>query len=222
MWLDAAGTAHAAVDPAAPVRIVSLVPSITELLCELGLAAQLVGRTGFCIHPAASVAGIPKIGGTKDVNIEKIRALAPTHLVVNIDENEKPTVDALAAFIPQIIVTHPVAPIDNLALYRLLGGIFSGIFGVQARAHTLCAEFERAMNALQPGQVSEPVESQFGYHLIEVIERKTEEVSRERQRLIARQAMRDRKLEEAYEDWLRQLRDRAYVEYRLDEVTPRP
>jgi peptidyl-prolyl cis-trans isomerase SurA len=78
------------------------------------------------------------------------------------------------------------------------------------------------MNALQPGQVSEPVESQFGYHLIEVIERKTEEVSRERQRLIARQAMRERKLEEAFEDWLRQLRDRAYVEYRLDEVTPRP
>jgi peptidyl-prolyl cis-trans isomerase SurA len=83
-------------------------------------------------------------------------------------------------------------------------------------------EFERAMNALQPGQVSEPVETQFGYHLIEVIERKTEEVSRERQRMSARQALRDRKLEEAYEDWLRQLRDRAYVEYRLDEVTPRP
>jgi peptidyl-prolyl cis-trans isomerase SurA len=77
------------------------------------------------------------------------------------------------------------------------------------------------MNALQPGQVSEPVESQFGYHLIEVIERKTEEVSRERQRMSARQALRERKLEEAYEDWLRQLRDRAYVEYRLDELSPR-
>lgn len=83
-------------------------------------------------------------------------------------------------------------------------------------------EFERAMNALQPGQVSEPVESQFGYHLIEVIERKTEEISRERQRMSARQAMRERKLEEANEDWLRQLRDRAYVEYRLDELAPRP
>ena len=82
-------------------------------------------------------------------------------------------------------------------------------------------EFERAMNALRPGQVSEPVESPFGYHLIEVLERKTEEVSRERQRLMARQALRDQKLEEAYEDWLRQLRDRAYVEYRLDEFSPR-
>jgi peptidyl-prolyl cis-trans isomerase SurA len=79
-------------------------------------------------------------------------------------------------------------------------------------------EFERAMNALQPGQVSEPVESPFGYHLIQVVERKTEEISRERLRLTARQALRDRKLEEAYEDWLRQLRDRAYVEYRQDEI----
>ncbi len=82
-------------------------------------------------------------------------------------------------------------------------------------------EFERAMNSLRPGQVSEPVESPFGYHLIEVLERKTEEVSRERQRLMARQALRDQKLEEAYEDWLRQLRDRAYVEYRLDEFSSR-
>ncbi len=82
-------------------------------------------------------------------------------------------------------------------------------------------EFERAMNALKPGEVSEPVESPFGYHLIQVIERKTEAVSAERQRLIARQTLRERKLEDAYEDWLRQLRDRAYVEYRLEEAIPR-
>ena len=79
-------------------------------------------------------------------------------------------------------------------------------------------EFERAMNALQPGEVSGPIESPFGYHLIEVIERKSEEISRERQRLMARQALREQKLEESYEDWLRQLRDRAYVEYRLDDI----
>lgn len=80
-------------------------------------------------------------------------------------------------------------------------------------------EFERAMDALQPGQVSEPIESPFGFHLIQVLERKRDDVSQERQRLIARQAIRERKLEEATQDWLRQLRDRAYVEYRLDAVS---
>lgn len=78
-------------------------------------------------------------------------------------------------------------------------------------------EFERAMNALQPGQVSEPVESPFGYHLIQVLERKVDDVSQERQRFAARQAIRERKVEEAADDWLRQLRDRAYVEYRSDD-----
>lgn len=75
-------------------------------------------------------------------------------------------------------------------------------------------EFERAMNALQPGQISEPIESPFGYHLIQVIERKMDDVSQERQRLAARLALRERKQQEATEEWLRQLRDRAYVEYR--------
>jgi peptidyl-prolyl cis-trans isomerase SurA len=79
-------------------------------------------------------------------------------------------------------------------------------------------EFERAMDALQPGQISEPIESQFGYHLIQVLERKTEDVSKERKRMAARQAIRERKLEEATEDWLRQIRDRAYVEIRLDDA----
>lgn len=78
-------------------------------------------------------------------------------------------------------------------------------------------EFERAMNALQPGQISEPIESPFGFHLIQVLERKTEDVSQERKRLVARQALRERKLEEATQEWLRQLRDRAYVEYRNEE-----
>ena len=79
-------------------------------------------------------------------------------------------------------------------------------------------EFERAMDALKPGEVSEPVESPFGYHLIQVIERKTDDVSQERQRKQARLALRERKIEEATEEWLRQLRDRTYVEYRTEEL----
>lgn len=78
-------------------------------------------------------------------------------------------------------------------------------------------DFERAMNALQPGDISEPIHSPFGFHLIEVLERRVQDVSDERQRMAARQALRERKLDEAYQDWLRQIRDRAYVEYRLEE-----
>ena len=106
------------------MRIVSLVPSITELLVDLGLAGSLVGRTGFCIHPREVVREIPKVGGTKDVKVDRIRELAPTHVVVNVDENRLETVEEIAIFTPSVIVTHPLAPIDNLELYRLLGAIF--------------------------------------------------------------------------------------------------
>jgi len=77
-------------------------------------------------------------------------------------------------------------------------------------------EFERAMNALAPGQLSEPVRTPFGVHLIQVIERRTNESSPDRLRQQARQALRQRRIEENYEDWLRQLRDRTYVEYKLE------
>jgi ABC-type Fe3+-hydroxamate transport system substrate-binding protein len=139
---DALGNRHA---PAPGARIVCLVPSITELLCDLGLAGQLVGRTGFCIHPRDVVAVIPKVGGTKAVNIEKIRKLAPTHVVVNIDENEKPTVEKLAEFVPHIVVTHPNTPRDNLHLARLMGSMF----GADDAAARWCADFEAEYAALQ-------------------------------------------------------------------------
>lgn len=77
-------------------------------------------------------------------------------------------------------------------------------------------EFERVMNALQPGQISEPVRTPFGLHLIQVVERRNDEASPDRVRQAARQALRERRIEENYEDWLRQLRDRTYVEYKLE------
>jgi ABC-type Fe3+-hydroxamate transport system substrate-binding protein len=98
------------------LRIISLVPSLTELVIELGLGQALVGRTGFCIHPRQAVQDIPKVGGTKDVNLAAIRALAPTHVLVNVDENRLETVQALGAFVPHVIVTHPCTPQDNLGL----------------------------------------------------------------------------------------------------------
>lgn len=75
-------------------------------------------------------------------------------------------------------------------------------------------EFENAMNALKPDEVSAPVQSPFGWHLIQVLERRDQDVTQERQRLLARQAIRERKAEEAFQDWVRQIRDSAYVELR--------
>ena len=78
-------------------------------------------------------------------------------------------------------------------------------------------DFENAMNQLKEQAISEPVRSPFGWHVIQVLERKRGELSTDRRRFEARKALRDRKADEAFEEWLRQLRDRAYVEYRLDE-----
>lgn len=78
-------------------------------------------------------------------------------------------------------------------------------------------EFEKAMAALQPGQVSDPVRTPFGWHLIQVTGRRDQDMSKEAVRLKARQEIRARKSDEAFQDWLRELRDRAYVEYRLED-----
>ncbi|MBR7801763.1 helical backbone metal receptor [Undibacterium fentianense] len=139
---DACGVIHSPVPSNVSPRIVCLVPSITELLFDLGLEKFLVGRTGFCIHPRDRVGAVPKVGGTKDVNLKKIRQLEPTHLIVNIDENEKPTVDQLSQFIPHVIVTHPLNPQDNLHLYRMLGAIFN----VNIQAEQLCQAFQDAIS----------------------------------------------------------------------------
>ena len=78
-------------------------------------------------------------------------------------------------------------------------------------------EFERAMDRLSINELSQPVQSPFGFHLIQVLDRRTQDASAERQRMAARQILRERKLDEAYQDWLRQIRDRAYVEYRYED-----
>lgn len=81
-------------------RIVSLVPSQTELLFDLGLEQRLVGRTRFCIHPADRVKGIPVAGGTKNIEPERVLALKPDLVIANKEENEKVLVEALQYQVP--------------------------------------------------------------------------------------------------------------------------
>jgi peptidyl-prolyl cis-trans isomerase SurA len=78
-------------------------------------------------------------------------------------------------------------------------------------------EIETAMNALQPGQISGVIKSQFGLHIVQVIERKTQDAAKDKERSTARQILTERKRGEAMEDWARQVRDRAYVEFREDK-----
>lgn len=78
------------------LKILSVVPSITELLFDLGLGKQVVGRTKFCVHPKGEVKKLPIIGGTKNLHIEKIRALRPDFIIANKEENTKEDIEALA------------------------------------------------------------------------------------------------------------------------------
>jgi ABC-type Fe3+-hydroxamate transport system substrate-binding protein len=85
------------------------------------------------------------VGGTKTVKLDAIRALEPTHVVLNVDENRKEDADALARFVPNLVVTHPLAPLDNLALYRQFGEVFDR----RPEAEALCARFEEAYAAVR-------------------------------------------------------------------------
>jgi ABC-type Fe3+-hydroxamate transport system substrate-binding protein len=140
--VDWAGTSH----ERAPrgVRIACLVPSLTETLFALGLGDHVVARTGFCVHPRERVRSVAKVGGTKDPDLERLRDLAPTHLIVNVDENRREDVDAARGFVPNVVVTHPLAPDDNARLIALLGAVF----GRENEASALAAQADASLLAL--------------------------------------------------------------------------
>jgi len=137
--------------PPNTLRIASLVPSVTELVVALGLAPWLVARTGYCVHPAAALAGVPKVGGTKDVNLAKLKRLAPSHVIVNVDENRHETLLALREFVPEILVTHPCGPEDVGALIAQMVAAFGAAPGVAERGASLEAEWRAEMSATVAG-----------------------------------------------------------------------
>ena len=150
--VDWAGVTHARAG--ADARIACLVPSLTELLFALGLGERVVARTGFCIHPRDAVRRVPKVGGTKDVDLAALAAARPTHLVVNVDENRREVVDAARRFVPHVIVTHPLAPEDNRRLYALFGAIF----GREHETTVLTAGLDAALDALARATAALPRE----------------------------------------------------------------
>lgn len=131
-------------DPAPDARILSLVPSLTETLFALGLGDNIVGRTAFCIHPADKIKKVKSVGGTKQVNWQKVTAAAPTHVVLNVDENPKEMAEEMTARGIVPVVTHPIEPADNAPLIRLLGGVF----GRDEAADDLAKNFEDSLAAI--------------------------------------------------------------------------
>src|SRR5512143_3064229 len=95
--------------PAPPRRIVSLVPSVTELLCDLGVGDRLVGVTRFCTEPAAVVADLPRVGGTKTADCDRLLGLRPDLVVMNSEENDRAHFDALVAAGLAVFVSFPTS-----------------------------------------------------------------------------------------------------------------
>ena len=105
-----------------PERIISLVPSQTELLFDLGLQAEVIGLTKFCIHPGEQVRSKTKIGGTKKLNIDLIRSLKPDLIIGNKEENEREQVEILMQEFP--VWMSDIANLDDsLAMIKAVGDI---------------------------------------------------------------------------------------------------
>ena len=119
-------------------RIVSLIPSTTELLCELGLADALVGITAYCREPAHLLRGKTRIGGEKDPDLAKIRALAPDLVIANVEENTREHVETLRGWGLAVHVTYPRTAAGAIAMIRELGAVT----GTGARAITLADELQ--------------------------------------------------------------------------------
>jgi ABC-type Fe3+-hydroxamate transport system substrate-binding protein len=129
--------------PECPERVISLCPSQTETLFELGLEGRVVGSTRYCIHPAHAVAASTRVGGTKRVDLEMVRRLAPDLIIAEKEENPREMVEALSEIAP-VYVTEVVDPPSALAMIRRLGELTR----TEARASELIREIDTAWSTL--------------------------------------------------------------------------
>jgi ABC-type Fe3+-hydroxamate transport system substrate-binding protein len=135
-----------------PARIVSLIPSTTELLCRLGLGSALVGITAYCREPADLLRGKTRIGGEKDPDLARIRALAPDLVIANVEENRREDVEALRASGLAVHVTYPRTVAGAIAMIRELGQVT----GTQARATALADELEARLAEARAATAGRP------------------------------------------------------------------
>ena len=117
-------------------RIISIVPSQTELLFHLGVGPQVVGRTKFCIHPASQVGTVSIVGGTKNVDLERVAALRPTLILANREENTRADVEALRAIAPVHVTDVTTLP-DALQMIRDVGRLVDKTAEAAALAHQI-------------------------------------------------------------------------------------
>lgn len=167
---------------------------------------KVLGRRG------GGTGGIAALAQTSVVKTHARHIIIKVNQVVTAAEAKRKLIDLRTR------LENKAATFEDLAkLYSNDGSAAKGgDLGWLSQGDTV-PEFEKAMDALKENEISEPIETQFGYHLIQVLERKKDDVSKEHQRAVARQVLQERKRDEAVEEWLRTIRDRAYVEYHLDE-----
>jgi len=161
---------------------------------------------------------VERRGGDGGSSAAPVRQTRARHILIRINElNSEPEVLRRLNEIRERLTAKSVEFPDMARQYSADGSASQGGDLGWVYPGDTVPEFENAMNVLKPGEISEPVRSPFGYHLIQVVDRRTDEASPERVRAAARGAIRTRKSNEAFAEWVAQARDRAYVEYRLDE-----
>ncbi len=106
-----------------PKRIISLVPSLTELLCDLELETSIVGVTKFCVHPSHLRKQVTVVGGTKKVYVDKVADLYPDIVIANKEENTQEDIEAIEQFCP-VYISDIKTPDDTSHLINALGDIF--------------------------------------------------------------------------------------------------
>src|SRR5262249_2508296 len=146
------GAGTRAVARVTPSRIVSLIPSTTELLCHLGLAGALVGITAYCREPAALLPGKRRVGGEKDPDLDAIRALSPDLVIANVEENVREHVEILRGWGIAVHVTYPRTVAGALAMIRELGRVT----GTRARADALADDLQARLDQVHALTVGRP------------------------------------------------------------------